>query len=513
MTSWFPLLDYTTNAYHLWHYDELLIRALSILSGDYPINSRELHGVFLVILTLGNVLLLRRLKSEDNVTNSAFSSLGFVVLLALVFNMSTVVLSSLMWVPWLVAAYLDSFAKKRSSLVAFVLVAFFVTRVIASSGPLSPILVCFAAGTAYILAKYQLETFSLTENLQKNILLFISVFPVIGSLYFIPITEFPDYPPQSHIVADDNVAGVIRPLIGSTPPVPHIDRVALKEQLFEVTGATLLLSVFSLGSSIGILATSLAASVALDVYLPDTFAQIMPAYSLKRMVPELFYLTLSPVILALSLFSLWAALVFRAKWQALLAFVFIGGVSIYFHQPETNLFKEELAPDVQTLLYSPSYSLVKSQGIFVLTNRERIKGLRRIPAEGKIEAIDITKGSIDKTRISLGTQLGEELLTLRFSEPQTISGIEPSPGKFASDFPRGVEVSYQTKCEGGWQKVVSIPNWQGAIRYTKEDYPYYIGQDKVEILFPKEITAQCIRIKQISKSPFDWSIAEIYLLR
>jgi hypothetical protein len=109
-------------------------------------------------------------------------------------------------------------------------------------------------------------------------------------------------------------------------------------------------------------------------------------------------------------------------------------------------------------------------------------------------------------------QVGDEVLTFRFSHPTPTRGLELDPGEYSTDFPRGLTVRGGPCREEEARQLAYFPSWQGALSFTTDGFPYFSGQSDVRMLFGKEESVECIFVRQTSAAPFAWSVAEARML-
>jgi hypothetical protein len=196
---------------------------------------------------------------------------------------------------------------------------------------------------------------------------------------------------------------------------------------------------------------------------------------------------------------------------------------------------EEVATSVNnpTLLISPSQKLISAQGIEALSlaklNPELqyqdlalLQGKLSVSHRATDKALAKMKDGKPNTRWSprRGKQLGDEKLFMHFESPISLQALRLDPGKFYTDFPRGIRVSALPTCNldtpissseiAAAQVIFDAPRWLGSIRFTKDGYPYYAHESNVDLVLLKPVTAQCVVIEQIGTDPnFDWSVAEV----
>ena len=368
----------------------------------------------------------------------------------------------------------------------------------------------------------------------EAVTLAIAFIPAILALTIIPSAPFPDYPPLAHVVPDDGLPGIIRPLIGLDYPIQVINR-AVEKNIFRTPVIVLLffasLALITLReatrtsrASLLLLSVLLGTLCVIDTQLPESMAQTGPIASVKRLLPWGTSLSYIPFVTALGVWSLTLVLVTSSRrgasipLTALLA-ITLANNALAHHQanipvgapreietsPSLAVFQylqestSELTADAHTLKATAELPTSSLQGLI-----QSVKGGRNEGSE------PLTDGD-PKTRWS-SAQRGDESLSVTFTSPQTLRGIELDPGAFTSDFPRGIEV-LGTTVEDKEIKLVSFASWQGSVAFTPLGYPYFLGQHEVRVLFGHAETLKRLTIRQTGKAPFDWSVAEIKGIR
>ncbi|MCB0334819.1 MAG: hypothetical protein KDD62_00895, partial [Bdellovibrionales bacterium] len=301
------------------------------------------------------------------------------------------------------------------------------------------------------------------------------------------------------------------------------------------------------------------ALLALDVFPPEGIRQIMPLATLGRLVPFLFYLPMTSIWLWVCLFY-FLLVSFRAREWTLIAIVYAtvmllppaeGGLLQHgvFLKSNQNAPLEEFAGRSEkdfnthqsdfylTRLLSPSYALLRDMGLWPLDSYLAIKHgkfrtIRKFP-----HVFSASHNSSHESFVRLadrqlntrwspegGKQNGDEWLHLYLRTPLWLYGIELSSGAFFTDFARGLRLSYLENCTGAdaasngqrnsFEHILTTAEWDGALAYTVDDYPYLQSPSYVKVYFPRPVLAQCLLIEQIGQSKhYDWSIARVRLIR
>lgn len=197
---------------------------------------------------------------------------------------------------------------------------------------------------------------------------------------------------------------------------------------------------------------------------------------------------------------------------------------------ESPLSKE--GEKVWASLVSPSYPLFWRFGLSLLDQESlpgpkddfnRLRGLKMNCLTSSGTLIPNCRKFRDQIRTNRwsqkkGKQEGNEWLSIRFESPLTLLGVKLDPGKFHSDFPRGVKVLGAEACED-FLRVEDISRtkllfteepWVGPLYFHNELFPYIGSPADVALSFGEERYVQCLLILQTGmSSDHDWSVSEI----
>jgi hypothetical protein len=187
-----------------------------------------------------------------------------------------------------------------------------------------------------------------------------------------------------------------------------------------------------------------------------------------------------------------------------------------------------VTPEIRALLTSPSgtvlrHTLRDDPTLFQNLKRYRTLSTRTMRPTGDIGAsYTLTLGDSTvvappqgetRLRTSLGGQKGDELLTIRLAEPGIVNGIALSPGEFLWDFPRGLRIKGGSCDRAAARDIMTIPSWQGALRFSPAGNPYWSDHADVRIIFPQPESVECLFVEQTGRSQHDWSIASVGILK
>ncbi|OVE80056.1 hypothetical protein BVY02_01450 [bacterium J17] len=541
--TWFNLVHGGHNAFLNWKLSELSLLLPKVMnlgnSSTYFLSLFFSLSVFFIT----SLLLFRVLGNELDFLRAILSSLGLCLVLLLLFGLDVVVISTLAWLPLATLALLLCW-KSDSPNYLYLTLLFISSCLLAESACHFSL---FAALFSLLMAKLMLMETSVVisdvshvNGAYKKLLVPLTLLvPSVVVLLLIPEASFPDYPFLSRVVSDDNIKGVIRPLIGVSPPLPIIERPWIQAEYFYPA----LLSCLSLlalafvcvdrkdnaNSNFYYLSLFLAFCLLLDVLPPDSFASIMPLYSLSRIIPNTFLFPLAPFALVFSFFCL---LLFAQKagrgYAGVLLFLvlFVCGLE----NPGLGgkeFSSDELTSDQISLLVSPSSKIIRDNGLFLIREQQRFSTSERkllaayphrITSSNQMSEITAKAASDGnmETRWSTTSGMvgGRQWIQIELAEPVTIAGIFLEPGKWGADYPGGIRIVSSDICtaisfEEG-EILSDQDHWQGEILFTDEGFPYYGAQANVSIFFEQNATVRCLRIEQTrSRGFFDWSVAEV----
>lgn len=524
--GWFNLVNFTSNAFHPWRL-ETVGRAISQLSFE---NSKYCvyTAAELALFTLGMGWLLR--QHLNNVA-AVLVALALSATIFKLVGLDTVIVSAIAWLPWVLILLDSPFwqAQRRSVyLLLLALVSLMLTQ---------------AAGAAALIV--------LIVPLMRahKDLAVTTVFLLMATLSYltIPSPNIAKYPQQAHVVTEDGIPGHPTPLLGPRSPIPIIDRDVVRTA---IQLPALLLLAWAIGAALlkqprAAWGLTLALVLLLDsALLPESLSQIAPLATLSRIVPHLFFINVTPLLLVITALALtWSA---PHATRALLPLGLIALMSPTFWQRQSMEPVKSLvaAPSTLTraqgwdsLVISPSYAALKHLGFWPLPEMQRVQnahsampepGSFSISASSQPQLLPLILDRDFETRWSSSNALqqGQEWLLLRFANPTQLDGVYLKLGDFITDFPRAFTISAADSCKAtqpatiahprssaAFAEVISTSRWEGPLGYTPSGHPYFGLQSDVRIDFPKQITTRCLLIEQTGKASFDWSVAELRVLR
>jgi hypothetical protein len=567
--SWHPTVATTSNQYHLWRIDRLTSYILPLLNNATAIISRKpasasfIQACIFYIGSLGITLSLRPMRGIPKPNVLLLSSVP-VLLTIFTVGWDDVVLGTLAWIPLLaLLAGTLLIAQRQGKCVAaapvWAMGAFVSFQHAASANHLALLSAIAALGLAYALTTRDLAeeisainsevtTGTRTEELARRLPLVpvLTLLPaLVMTFYLAPPAPFPDYPATAHLVPDDGIEGTIQPLIGRDYPIPVIDRARVKASYKSqaVLLSTLALVTWLLTRKLVRRRATYVAQAAvialsislLDTVLPEQYAAISPIMSLARLLPWGTTFCLTSIVLAAGAWLLGILLVTNPQRQIGSSILAISIALTGFREiQQSPLRKEErlflLHPHLIASAISPSAAvLLREYHATGATPKDLLESARASNAQlqsletlqphiessvqGSARALKrmIDKNVATKWSTAGKPQDGSEYISIAFPSSTKIRALEIDPGKYTSDFPRGLSI-YSNTCSSDGEQLASYPSWQGALSVTPQGLPFYKGQHKVIVAFAtsKELNGLCIR--QTSSSAFEWAVAELRYL-
>ncbi|MCO6431937.1 MAG: hypothetical protein J5J00_13845 [Deltaproteobacteria bacterium] len=560
LEQWSPAVHRSTNAYFSWRIDPVL----SLIPKQIEL-VRDAAQLVTLYLSSGVLLIgLFSLFTLDNpsplaMPKAALAATLTSLILVLLFGWDELVLGAIAWWPLMIAVLVRTKSITAPALPA-ILSSVTAGGIFAAAA--NQYALPLAALAVLISSKMRLEREASHKGAYYSACFAVLLLSTLA-LINVPAPAVPDYPPLSHVVPDDDLPGNIVPLVGPVSVIPIIERAAEKSLYYgpAIWLAFLALPLLALrgprrseASLAGVAALMIAALI-WDTLPPESISQIGPLQVIHRVVPKLFFLPSAPMALAVSLLLVSLILV-RRNLHLVLCIVLLPFVTnlarlnwdgVRFSPGAVQTKGTPLIDEISRLhvsgavdggqyrellqrIASPSYTLLRNEGVFTLIDRDFIRDAHFVPcsefnlslqaSHNSLNAYEAVCDARKSTRWSPGKghQEGDEFIDIRFEDSPQLRGIELATGDFTSDFPRGVKVSCETVCAGNqnspcFNTVREIPSYQGAIHYTSDGYPYYGGQNEVKIYFKEPISCKKIRVSQIGvTNSFDWSIAALRFL-
>lgn len=550
--AWFPLVNVHFNAYHMWRIDHVA----GLFSKALPTwGAYTFIPLYLSLLCMGTYRIVRSLSHTcpTSPLTSWFVSIGATLVVLAITGPDAVALSSLAWLPLLSVSVAVLATVLRAGLALgaaplWLLSLFIAVEASMGANQLAP-LVALAACFVGLTIIPQDDHKPLPQRGLCLILVLVCG-PALYASLTSPPAPFPDYPHLAHLVPDDGLVGIIRPLIGNDYPLQIVDRGAVQGMY---VGPSLVLGLLALccffmvrgrtGTAPRILLISaccIAAAAFLDTALPERFAVIAPLMSASRILPWGTSISLTPWALGFGawLLCVGAGISLHSTVRVLsgLAVTFCACMVTQSAWRNPPWPKETIAAaledeSLRRVAISPSLGTIwafERSTTGFLKNLETFKAL----AQQKMQTISSSEATLETSPLGNGRtldrvadrsahtrwtsnrsqQVGDEVLTFRFSHPTPTRGLELDPGEYSTDFPRGLTVRGGPCREEEARQLAYFPSWQGALSFTTDGFPYFSGQSDVRMLFGKEESVECIFVRQTSAAPFAWSVAEARML-
>jgi hypothetical protein len=584
--GWYEVLDLSSNAFYLWH-DNALLRpltswigelvtlsegplfrdpALQDLSPEVPhrLGAYLLH---LLILLVGLAVLLRRFIPE--LRSALPVALITTSMLALALGRDGAVIAALAWSVLLGLLFSigvqhsPGFPSIRSIGRDFGWYGgAIVVGLLSATSTIHYSIAVVAAGL--LIGSLMIERRSGGEVQRLHLLALLAVLPALAITVTAPNPFSPHYPEGAHVVPDDEIPDMVRPLIGPAFIVPVIDQHRVREEYLPLAiGVALLalalLAVPTIPSWRRWMLGAMGVFTAAELLLIPELTPLLPLSTAQRLIPGLFYLPLVPLALGVTLVGAVLNLCRSGRQDILtLSLTTLAGGLLLLHPQVLDSHKNnsgspflefaalveqhgaqsDVVARARLALISPSHHLLKDRGLWQITDPEPIEKARvfRPPFEGLVVTTSNNAdpgtigGMFDRkpeTRWSPGggAQRGGEWFCVQWhGSPLEFDGVEIDPSAYFTDFPRGLLVAVGTTCPQTLEPNSELPtdfsqrfraeSWQGQIGFTPDRYPYYMTQDNVRVLFEGSATGNAVFIKQIgAHAAWDWSVSEFRLVR
>ena len=539
ITGYVPVLELGSNAFFYYAFEPITYR-LSRLVGNVEAGYRIYFAVWYGLLALGGFLALGRLSSMGAVHRAALVGLSALLIFRW-FGADLAVVSAVATGALTLSAgarYADAPGERPGRLL--LLLGGIFAAVSCGQLALLGAIVCLCYIAAVV-----------TDRSAVRYAVVALCVPAMVMLVSVPVPDFPDYPSKAHVVTHWGTADGLFPLVGDAPKILILDKRYLRQMLIVPGLATLglscLLAVLSIGairrrSGVGVIVgITVLFAVSLSLYsgLVDvSWNQISPIASISRVVPGWFSLPIACVVLGsgvmlltvLAAQSVASAITFAAVVGVLVLYSgsLLSGRSDQAVWAQASGEEDSaLRAEFERILNSPSYQLVRDQGLNVIRHRSIWSALTYEPAaefhpifyashnpEGVALLADGSNDTAWSTRTA--SQSPGQKLRIRFDESIPLGGLKIDTGRYFTDFPRALAVRIAERCdrgEVGMTTVFAGPN-EGGVRYTPAGFPYYSPQHATTVPFPPGSRVQCIEIEQLGTDPnFDWAISELSFAR
>jgi hypothetical protein len=337
---------------------------------------------------------------------------------------------------------------------------------------------------------------------------FIVPWVVLFFLAQAPIT--PILPPNSRIVPDDGVAGLLRATIGPLGPDYDLcDRSFFKYNYLLLNYLILIYSLILYYplKAINLSILILLATATLDIILPERLSQIVPIATLQRIIPGLFFIPLQMHFLACGIIIL--VLNNRTRLSFALVSIIISLIS-----PTAEVINYNNTfplADYETTSQSPV--LIADTYLRPLPEKKPLKKLSiqtNLTCSQENNCHLLNDGSVAQ-RWHSHRQTGKEFIKVSLPIPKQIKGIKMIHGKYYADYGRRFDI---IDCGSG-EMILSNYHWLGTLYKAHHGKLWYFASQANSssvISFKQSIKTDCLIIKQTDLDPiYDWSITELEL--
>lgn len=538
-----------------WRFDPLLSTAADLFFETGMLSAEQALGLTsLLVFLLGALYFNWALKRSVKSTEFVLVLLPLILVTAL-FGLELPLWASIAWLPWWFVTLLKLSRGEINPLHLLTFVFFYTLFVISAQSFQFP-LVLLSVPFFFIL--YPLRRDRTPLLLLLSALIAFSYF----SQLFLTAPNFPLYG-ETHVVPLSPTNTLIRPLVGESSPllIPDIERAskALLPRVFVVflVILSLLLGLRSNDASSSLPKKLLFSALMLCLFLTLESALIDPVLApfqaFERIVSGLSFPYTRPLFVwmagTLASAALFLALKNRgeAKFErsihlsipplliGILLLPFLSSVRISALNPEADNPLQEFEnvfplgnpyrSHVRQVLASPSYSIIREEGIGILHKREMVLNhsfhrLRANEIARWSDSVGTPSEKIaskfagdlaDRWSITHGKQLSGEWLELELVQPREVIALKLYLKTFETDFPRGVTVLGGESCqESDLEQLYSEETWIGSYRFTADGYPTLSGQSTVEMYLPQPTKITCLRFVQSGRSEnYDWSVTGV----
>lgn len=537
---WSYATNFYTNSYVSLRQDHLSQMFTSLIPG---LISLERPLALLVPLAIG-LMMYCSLFIKANLLKKILLGLPPIAFVLYASGIDPLVLATVAWAPLCATLLYKVLHTRASWLTCTALI--FSTAELAYSANSTALLASALALLLLKIATINRGNPIITNSVRvwSSIVLFLPSIWVIVSL---PEPSFFDIPVTAHVLSHDpSNDSIYVPLVGPTPIFPIVDYRhtysvigPISSILLGIVGLLLLMRQKVLGPwwKLVIALLVLLTLIRCTPLLPEPITAISPLLSISRIVPWASYYALPSILLAMAalLTGIIICLV-TPPWISVLtslSFCVVSTlVSPHHLQPLRYDSISRKAPQLASALQSPSSAIIRNlQGdspnlLSNLRRTEEILGNQPINIVKLGATVTIephpTPATIEQARrrepqgrwsTRTGSQKGNEVLKISLPKSMTIRGIDLDPGRYFSDYPRGLHIVGNDCSSENSTTLTTINNWHGALRLTPLGLPFYDVPHHVRIVFPKTHNVRCLTVKQTGRAPVDWSVAKIKLYR
>jgi hypothetical protein len=540
--SWGVALSLEHNSYHRWRIDPVILFGTKLSAITF--GSPALPFIAFM-LTLGFIWCL----GSTSIASAVLASCITATLMLSIGN-DLVTLQAVMWLPLLCGSMIWITQSTSRSVLPYLSAIALATRFIISAnqlaflivGPLLWLLREHAAFSKTSLSKTT-ESATTQHSAPRAISPIVSLLLALGSLYVLcsaPYPTFPDYPGSAHVVPDDTIPGITRPLIGRDTGIPFVDHIHVRSIWAAPSLVLALLSLYVYGATQRRSSLPLWLSLSLvgDTLLQPSLAEVAPLAAITRILPGLTLFSLVPCVAALTTVALILSLKHLGAHRKIplmlsLCLGLLARESGHHMGPAYEPFKKLSSfinhENLQhyPLSISPSFPVYRAYHFSQILEAPYLKKLSKkrivdttpIVASHNNDAHQVwfMEDHRENTRWSsgLGKQTGNESLIIDLTHHKQIRGIKLDVGDFITDYPRALQISHAPSCNApseSWRVVAEHTPWEGVLQVTPAGYPYYGSQACVKVFFEESLLGGCIKVHQTGvNASFDWSVAEIFI--
>ncbi len=288
-----------------------------------------------------------------------------------------------------------------------------------------------------------------------------------------------------------------------------------------------------------VLTLFLGATVTSEFVFPEDWLAYCPGLSLRRLIPGMPLIVSSviflPVLLLLgftfAVMSFWSGCPTPPRqkqvvWNlACLSISLLCVLGLSLHGLAPNAYLQSEIIDNQSgearIQMSPSGYVLEVVGPWVASAEEVAKrdlaNLNKLDLAGVRVSTSVQPelgplmldGKLETRWSTKRPAAPGDAVSLDLNAVRNIMVVDLALGKASSDFPRGIALSISVDGKS-FREVFREDDWQGEVRWTADGFPYFMGQQAVQIQLAEVVSARYLRIEQTAQGDhFDWSIAEI----
>ncbi len=528
LSYWTPTLQSTTNAFFMWRVDPLVA---SLLNFSFLTLSQQIVLTLLAEILIFACPLFFIIRQNSSPLKALLATLLSITGYLLFFGLDNVTLAGIAWLP-LLFLLLERCQLSKTPWPWAIASLFVSLRHIQTANQMG--LLTLVITLIWFLRQHR-SSISFSALMISLLSLCVCLFQTIR----IPQPPRLDYP----------ASGFTRPFFSSYGALDSIDRAGIRELFAHsallILAASLLLLLLSWNRSIRNSAAFLCLAALIlvaDVRLAEEISVMSPLETLRRLLPEAFFFSFTPLMTMLCLIAI-CCLIAQLGRAGALAGLTLLAVLFVWQRPEhlpvlqnahaRNLTRAAYSTadqNLKTLLTSPSFKIINQQQIAFHdldrpsvtwhTLSDNIQNLtssvvRKNPnSKIKLES-KLINGSTS-TYWRAGKLAGENAwIALELKSPLNLRALrllhDPSLRLKHSIITVFTADSCNLK-DPAWQKAndwTLIGTANPALAFTKAGYPYSGTPEEVSIFFKRNTLTACLLINNSATNARDWSISEI----